>query len=246
MPSRRLQRRGALAVIALAAVLAACDDDGTRVLTPAERAAAIRSLIEVGQGSNDRVLRAGRTARVAARVTDVAGLPVADVPVVWTTASGGGSVAVDGANTDTEGFSRGTWTAGTAAGIQEVVATVNGGTGVFDRSDLVVFADTVVGTLDLTPDADSVRVGSQVVVRITSAKDQYGNPYVLVGTQPDNPPPIEFTSLNPTWAVLTATTARTAVVKGLAVGNARIVARSDGKADTVTVHVTAAPAALHR
>lgn len=237
MHLRRMQRR---AVVAAAAALAlattACDDDDDVLpLTPAERAAAIRTLVEVGVGNPSRIVRAGQPVRVAARVTDPLNVPVEGASVVW---SGSGSVATDGASTGLEGIVRGTWTAGTTAGVQELVATVAGNENVFDRTAVVVFADTVVGTLVLESARTSIPRGDTTRVVITDARDRYGNAYILVGTQPDNPPPISFSSLDPSIATLRSTTAGTALVAGVAAGTARIVARSDGKADTVAVTVT--------
>lgn len=233
---RRLQRRVLLAgaVLALGGA-AACDDDPAATLTPAERASAVRTLLEAGQASPDRVIRAGQQVRVVARVTDELAQPVEGAPVVW---SGSGSVAADSAMTGALGVVRGTWTASTQAGIQEIVATVDGGFGVSDRTEVVVYPDTIVGTLVLTAGADSVRRGNSLEVVVTDARDRYGNVYLLGGAQPSAPPPIEFTSLDPAVATLTATRARSAVVTGLSVGTARIVSRSDGKADTVSVRVT--------
>ncbi len=235
MMIQRFQRYGTVAA-ALALTLAACDDDGSGTPTPAERASAVRTNIEVGQAGSNQVLRAGSTARVVATVTDDNGQPVEGAPILW---SGSGAVAPDGTTTGAQGTVGGTWTTDTRSGIQEVVATVNGGTGAFDRVQALVYADTVVGTLVLTAAADSLRRGSSLEVLVTDARDRYGNPYVLSGAQPNGPPPIEFSSLDPTVGVLTATRARSAIVTALAVGTARIVARSDGKADTVSVRVFA-------
>ncbi|HYW11205.1 MAG TPA: hypothetical protein VE871_04590 [Longimicrobium sp.] len=97
--------------------------------------------------------------------------------MLWSGPAGSGTVAAVSEATDVDGFIRGTWTLGTRAGVQELVATVDG------------------------------------------------------------------TSLDPAVATLVSTTARAALVSGVAAGTARIVARSDGKAATVTVVVTAPPAA---
>ncbi|HYW11204.1 MAG TPA: hypothetical protein VE871_04585 [Longimicrobium sp.] len=66
MKPHTVHRGGIVAATLLA--LAACDD-ATGTMTPAERAVALRTLVEVGQGSADRVLRAGHTVPVVARVT---------------------------------------------------------------------------------------------------------------------------------------------------------------------------------
>lgn len=237
MRTPRVYRFTTLAALAASAVLAAACDDSTGSLSPAERADVVRTLVELGTTNNNRILRAGHIVRVSAMVTDAFDQPLPGVPLIWTTTAGGGAVAADSFNTGSDGVLGGTWLAGTRAGVQGVVATVNGGTGISHGTNVIVYADTVVGTLDLAAEADSVIAGGVVQVQIVSAADRYGNPYVLSGTQPDAPPPIEFTSLNPGLATLVATTASSAMVRGLAVGTAKVVARSDGKADTVTIRV---------
>lgn len=237
MRIRRLYRFTTPAVLVATAVLGAGCDELTSTPTPAERADVIRTLVGLGTTNNNRILRAGHTVRVGAMVTDEFERPLGGVPLLWTTSPGGGSVAADGPETGADGVLLGTWTAGTTAGVQEVAATVDGGTGIFHSTQVIVYADTVVGTLVLASAADSMIVGATLLVRITSAADRYGNPYVLSGTQPDAPPPIEFASLDPGVVTLIATTTRDALVRAHAEGVARVVARSDGKADTVTVQV---------
>lgn len=233
----RVYRFTTTAVLAATAVLTTGCDELSDNPTPAERADVIRTLVELGTTNNNRILRAGHTVRVNALVTDEFERPLDDVPLLWTTSAGGGTVAADSGYTGTNGMVGGTWTAGTTAGTQGVVATVDGGSGIFHGSSVIVYADTVVGSLELVAEVDTVIVGAQVLVRINSAADRYGNPYVLSSTQPDAPPPIEFASLNPGVATLIASTARSAVVRAHATGTARVVARSDGKADTVNIHV---------
>jgi hypothetical protein len=233
----RLYRFTTPVVLAATAVLSTGCDDLTSNPTPAERADVIRTVVELGTTNDNRILRAGHTVRVAALVTDEFDGALAGVPLLWTTSPGGGSVAADGPATGDDGILGGTWTAGTTAGVQDVIATVDGGTGIAHGSRVIVYADTVVGTLNLTAQGDTMLVGTTMLVRITSAADRYGNPYVLTGTQPDAPPPIEFASLDPGVVTLIATTTRDALLRAHADGSARVVARSDGKADTVTVQV---------
>ena len=229
--------RGGIAAALLVALDVAACEEAAGSPTPAERARAVRTLVEVGKGSSSRILRAGHPVPVVARVSGDYDMAVAGAPVVWVGAAGSGAVTPVSTESDGDGLVHGTWTPGTRAGAQELTAIVEGNEEVFDRTVMVVFADTMVGTLV----ADAVRIsitrGDTTRVRITDARDQYGNPYVLAGTQPDNPPPIEFTSLDPSVATLVSTTARAALVTGVAAGTARIAVRSAGKADTVTVTV---------
>lgn len=231
----RVYRFTTTAVLAATAVLTTACDELSDNPTPAERADVIRTLVELGTTNDNRVLRAGHSVRVNALVTDEFERPLSDVPLLWTASAG--TVAADSGYTGPDGMLGGTWTAGTTAGLQEVVATVDGGSGIFHGSEVIVYADTVVGLLELTAERDTVPTGAHLLVRITRAADRFGNAYVLSGTQPDAPPPIEFASLTPNVATLVGTTARSAVVRTHAVGTARVVARSDGKADTVSIQV---------
>jgi hypothetical protein len=233
----RVYRITTTAVVAATAVLSTACDELSDNPTPAERADVIRTVVELGTTNDNRILRAGHSVRVNALVTDEFERPLDDVPLLWTTSADGGTVAADSGYTGIDGMLGGTWTAGTTAGVQEVIAAVNGGTGIAHGSRVIVYADTVVGSLVLTAERDTVAAGAQVLVQVTSAADRYGNPYVLSSTQPDAPPPIEFASLNPGVATLIASTARSAVVRAHTPGTARVVARSDGKADTVNIHV---------
>ncbi len=64
----------------------------------------------------------------AVRVTDSAGNPVVDVAVTFAAATGGGSVVGGATRTDANGVATvGSWTLGTAAGPNTLVATVQGG-----------------------------------------------------------------------------------------------------------------------
>lgn len=233
-------RHGGLIAAAIAGLAGfattACDDDFVG-LTPEEEAEVIRTLVQIGQGGGDRILRAGHDTRVAALVTDDVGDPVEGAGVIWSAAQGSGSVVGDAADTDADGISLATWTLGTTAGLQEVAATVDG-TEVADRTIVAVFPDSVVGSLVLTSRASMVR-GDTTRALVTDARDRYGNAYVLTGTSAANPPPIEFTVLTPSVLSLISTTSRSALVAGVATGTGSIVARSDGKADTVTIQVTA-------
>lgn len=239
MQLHRLRHGGLIAaVIAGLAGLAttACDDDFVG-LTPEEEADVIRTLVQIGQGGGDRVLRAGYDTRVAAVVTDGDGEAVEGAGVIWSTAPGSGSVAADAADTDVDGVSLGTWTLGTTAGLQEVAATVDG-TELVDHTIVAVFPDSVVGSLVLTSRATMVR-GDTTRALVTDARDRYGNAYTLTGTSAANPPPIEFTVLTPSVLTLISTTSRSALVLGVSAGTGSVVARSDGKADTVTIQVAA-------
>jgi hypothetical protein len=237
MQPHTLLCRGAAAAAALALALAACEE-ATGSPTPAERARVLRTWVQVGQGSPNRVLRAGYGVPVVVRALNQVSQPVAGAPIVWTGPAGSGSVSPNGARTDADGFVLVTWTAGTRAGVQELMAVVDGNEAVFDNTRMVVFADTVVGMLALEAARDRVAPGDTVRIRITDARDRHGNTYELAGTQPDGLPFIEFTSLDPEVAALASTGTRSVLVTGMAEGTARIVARSGARADTVTLQVS--------
>lgn len=237
-------QRGGMAVAVLAALAAAACETTLVPPTPAERARGVRTLVEpAGQGGADRILRAGYTVPVVVRVTDNMSQPVAGAPVGFASLAASGSVSADSGLTDGDGRAGTTWTTGTRAGVQQLLAAVPGNVIAVDRTRWVVFADTVVGTLVLGAVRDSVAPGDTTRVRVMDAQDRYGNRYVLSGTQPDNPPPIEFTSLDLAVATLVSTTGRAVLLTGVAAGTARIVARSGGKADTIAVVVRPPPAA---
>jgi hypothetical protein len=234
-------RRGGMAVAVLAILAAACEDTMVPP-TPAQRARGVRTLVEPGQGGADRILRAGYTVPVVVRVTDNVSQPVAGAPVGWTSAVGSGTVSPDSGLTNEEGLAGTMWTTGTRAGVQELMAAVNGNLLAVDHTRWVVFADTVVGMVELGAVRDTVAQGDTTRVRIVDAQDRYGNRYVLAGTQPDNPPSIEFTSLDVGVATLISTTGRAVLLRGVSPGTARIVARIGGKADTIAIVVIPPPA----
>src|SRR4051812_25067824 len=102
-PLRRCGAPAALLMPPLAAQ--ACASTSAPVARPETRAHTIRTLVEVGPGPTNRVLRAGHTVRVAAKVTDMLALPVVSAGVLWASAAGSGAVVADSAATDIDGIS---------------------------------------------------------------------------------------------------------------------------------------------
>lgn len=233
-PLRRCGTPAALLILALG--MAACESSTARLPRPEDRAHTIRTLVEVGPGTTNRVLRAGHTARVAAKVTDMLALPVVSAGVLWAAAAGSGAVIADSAATDIDGISHATWTLGTVSGLQELIATV-AATTVVDRNTVLVYPDSVVGTL-VAAAAGALARGDTTRVRLTDIRDQYGNAYTLNGVEPSNPPTVDFVSLTPGVATLVSTNARSALVMGVAPGTAFIVVSSAARADTVAITVT--------
>jgi len=109
------------------------------------------------------------------RVTDALGNPVAGVAVSWTVTQGGGAIAPDGGTTDASGEARATYTLGTTAGPQTVLASATGLTGspvTFPATATPGPAARLVFTQQ--PSGTSANAVITPAVRVT-AQDQYGN-----------------------------------------------------------------------
>ena len=131
------------------------------------------ALVE-GSGQSATVARQLPNALVV-RATDAAGRPLSGVPVVWTVAAGGGSLAAVSAMTDAAGIARANWLLGPRAGQQSLAVSIGGaqprvftalatpGTAAMLEK---VSGDSLSGPAGL-PLADSL------VIRVT---DSYGNP----------------------------------------------------------------------
>lgn len=170
-----MTKRFFLAPLLLAALLAACNGDGSTAPTP-------RSPTRVRITGGDA--QAGTVGQplpvpLAVRVEDAAGDPISGYPVLFRILSGGGSVS-DGADvTAADGGATTTWTLGHTPGTQQVEARVT------DLTGAVLAADTFTATAAATPAQTITVVGSPVrsgaaglpvdslVVRVT---DAFGNP----------------------------------------------------------------------
>lgn len=109
-------------------------------------------------------------------VKNLAGAPVAGVPVSWAVASGGGSIAPASSTTDGAGVATAVRTLGTSAGTQTATASVGGLSGspvVFTATAQAGAAARLVKT-SLDPQSGTVGqlVSSPPTIR---AEDQYGN-----------------------------------------------------------------------
>ncbi len=221
-------------ILALAGVpllaLAACGDLLTDD-TPGPQ----RVLVQLNEAEFGRKLRAGYPVRLELFASDPGGLGVGGVEVRWTPGEGHGTVTPDRDRTNGNGFIEAIWTPGTAAGDQRVRVEADG-IATADTLQMTILPDTVVGSVVLRAEADSLVEGESQSVALERVADRYGNPYDLAGGGDLAPPPVTFASLDP--AVLeVAVDGTTARVTGLAPGTGRVVAASGGKADTVQVIV---------
>jgi adhesin/invasin len=131
--------------------------------------------IDAGDGQNATVNTAVAVApRVFVR--DVNGQPAAGVPVTFSATSGGGSVTGANQTTDANGLaSVGSWTLGTAPGVNTMQCQVNG------QAFLVVFSatgdpDVPTTVVPVGGDGQSVTVGAAVPVPPSvRVEDQYTN-----------------------------------------------------------------------
>jgi hypothetical protein len=125
MTVSRLHARARSAILVAACFLAACNDDQG----PGGPAGAVA--IAAHAGATQTVLAGTAvTERPAVEVTDASGNGVANVSVTFAVASGGGSVTGETQTTDADGIAVvGSWTLGTAVGVNTLRATAEGLTG---------------------------------------------------------------------------------------------------------------------
>lgn len=214
MTSRRTIS-GAVAALTLLGTLA-CKDKGTE---PPPTPATIQKVsTDPAAGTVGQALGEALTVRVL--TSD--GAPVPDVTVAWSVTLGGGSVSATGTTTDAAGETSVTWTLGTAAGTQEVRATVQGITpAIFTATaDADVAATLAVAPGDLTFAA----LQDTAIIDLT-AEDGFGN------ALPDTA--VSWTSLDEAVA---APAAGNRIVS-VGVGTTSIVVTADALTDTIPVDV---------
>jgi hypothetical protein len=159
---------------------------------------------------------------VVARVSDQYGNPVPGVRVTFTATAANGSPSAGTAATDTAGRARTGWTLGTSAGVDTLVASIDGAAAArFTATALPGAPSRVV----VSPDSARLTwLGATVQLSATAA-DQYGNPV------PDAA--FTWTSADPDVASVSSEGFVTARANGLA----RVVARTSAGADTAFVRV---------
>jgi hypothetical protein len=200
-------------------LVAACGG-GESATAPTTTPAAIKI-----QGGNNQTGIVGAVLPVALTVlvTDAGGAAIANANVSWDVSAGAGRTSQSDSRTDARGITSVTWTLGSNSGTSRLTAQVGGVTpATFTATAQPSSATSVVAL----PDVLALGVGDTVTVRGT-ARDGFGNEVsgsALTFSTPD----------------AAATVSGTGLVTAVAIGSARIIVASGGKADTVAVTVGAA------
>jgi alpha-tubulin suppressor-like RCC1 family protein len=197
----------------VAVLLAACSGDGDSPSEPGNGNPPPATVASVTVTPTGATVVIGRTTQLAATTRDAAGSVLPGRTISWTT-SAAAVATVDGNGLVT----------GVAAGTANIIATSEG------KSAQAALTVTVVpvATVTVTPNAPSVKVGSNVTLA-AALKDEQGN--VLIGRV------IAWSSSAPNVATIDAATG---VVTGVATGTATMTATSEGKTGSTTVTVSAA------
>ena len=212
-------------LLALAAgLLTACGGDKNSTTTgPGPEPAALRA--QSGSSQTGTVGSVLATA-LSVLVTDGSGKPIVGARVEWDAAAGSGSVSPSASSTDSRGIAQAIWTLGTVSGTARATAQVSGvNPVVFSATALPGAAAAVIAS----PELVNLGVGDTIRVRAT-VRDRFGNDL--------SAETVGFSSLDPAIAAISAD----GLVSAVAVGNARIVATSGARADTVPVLVLPAGA----
>ena len=172
----------------------------------------------------------GQTAQVATtlsgrptvRVVDGSGRAVSGATVRWQVRSGGGSLNTGSTTTNSSGEAQVTWTLGTTAGRQEIVASTDG-------ASSLVFNATAnpgpVARINVAPGSSSLDVGG--TIRLSAeAWDQYDNRI--------SGPDVSWS----TSASGVATVGTGGLVTAVSAGSATIRGTSNGHSDTHSVTVS--------
>jgi adhesin/invasin len=211
-------------------------------LTVAAEADPTPSNTRITMQSDSIVAGAGTTVAgpVAVQVTDSSGVVLADVPVAWR-ALDGGSFALGDARTDSLGVARAQWHLGPRAGRQRAKVQV-GNARTLPPFALSATATAGVATSIVVVSGDAQRglVGSALARGVVlRALDSLGNPVSGV--------PIRLsTKAGKVDSMVRTGTGGVASVSwtlGGKAGAARLMARLDGKADSVAITATGRPGA---
>lgn len=163
----RVVRSCVFAVLSLT-ILGACEDDTVSPLqATANFTATTATTISGTVAQNTAVIP-------AVRATDASGNPVSGLDVSFAV-TGGGTIGRTSATTDANGTaSVGSWTLGTVAGTQTVVATAGTKTVTFTANAAAGVATTITQIAGMTNEAVA---GAAVPTRPSvQLKDEYGNP----------------------------------------------------------------------
>ena len=162
----RFRLRYPTAILAISA-LAACGDDP---LAPEDAA---RALVVSSAATLTGTVGAAVTPVPAVKATDTDGDPVAGLPVTFTV-TGGGTLGRTSATTDASGVADvGSWTLGTTAGAQTVVAAAGDYSVTFTATAAAAPASTLTAVAGTT---NAALTGTAVPTRpAVQVKDPYGN-----------------------------------------------------------------------
>jgi hypothetical protein len=169
--STLLQRVALLACASALAVTTGCSGGGDDPLSPEQ---ATTSVTAGTAAQVSGTVGATVTPAPSVKAVDAAGRPVAGLPVTFTV-TGGGTIGRTSVTTDATGTATvGSWTLGTTAGQQAVVATAGTRTVTFTASATAAAAATISAVAGATVDAlTGAAVANRPSVQV---KDQYGNP----------------------------------------------------------------------
>jgi adhesin/invasin len=148
-------------------LLAGCGSDSTAPATP--------TTISAVAGANAQVGTVGQPLAndISVTVLSASGTPVPGVFVSWAVQSGGGTISVTSSATDSLGVASVSWTLGTVAGADTLVATVG------SLTPLVISATAnpgdVASLIKVSGDAQVVAAGTTAAPFIVKAEDTYGN-----------------------------------------------------------------------
>ncbi|HKG90700.1 MAG TPA: Ig-like domain-containing protein [Gemmatimonadaceae bacterium] len=222
---------GAFACTLLAAGGCAAD----RVTTSAQAGDAGSVRLEIVSGNGQQAPPGAELPQpLVVRALNAAGTPIANQIINFRVTAGGGSVFAGTAKTNSNGYAREWWTLGPQPGTNRVEArAVHAGTG--ERLVFGVFEATatttptpVVGSVTVTPAADTIEVGGTVQLAAT-VRDAGGG--VMSGAT------VAWSSTNGAVASVSSS----GLVTGAAAGAAIVIAESGGKSDSAVITVAAAP-----
>lgn len=206
--------------VLLLALMAACGG-GSEVNGPTATPAALK--LSNGNTQSGTV-GAGLSVPLSVLVTDRDNKPIAGARVEWDAAPGSGSLNPTTSTSNSSGIASTTWTLGPVAGTQRATAQVGGVAPVTFTATAAAGLPAAVIAL---PELANLGVGDTLRVRAT-VRDAFSN---------DIPnQTFTFTSLD----AGVATVAANGLVTAVSVGNARIVAASGTRADTVPATVNVA------
>ncbi len=207
-----------------AAAASATASGSTQVVVQASGSAQLRKLSGAGQtAAANQTL----TQPLVVAVVDEAGHPISGHWIRWSVASGGGSLSQSTTRTDAQGRAQVSWTLGSQAGGQSVVARIQTDQVTFDATAM----NGAITAIRVTPGSATLNVGQTVQLQ-AQGRDAAGNVFpVSTATWVSNNPGVA--AVNGSGRVLAQ-----------ASGTARIRATAAGMSDAADITVTGAARTL--